>query len=189
MGVVVALNLSFSFVRTVAPGGRVRLFLPNVQACSSQDPAPLLSSDGIWSLDEIQSDEEGATLLFAPIMEATTASGLEVGRSAGLRIIRELGIPEEGPKLSMIDIAYGAPLAPTCLGGACAPLKRKNKRSLFVGIGALNASLAYTRPCCAFDRDAAPPAPGSDARRAQFTYSSPLVEGDVLEARLGALLH
>ena len=62
----------------------------------------------------------------------------------------------------------------------------KNKQSLFVGIGALNASLAYTRPCCAFDRDAAPPAPGSDTRvELNFTYSSPLVEGDVLEARLG----
>ena len=55
-----------------------------------------------------------------------------------------------------------------------------------MGIGALNASLAYTRPCCAFDRDAAPPAPGSDTRvELNFTYSSPLVEGDVLEARLG----
>ena len=53
-----------------------------------------------------------------------------------------------------------------------------------MGIGALNASLAYTRPCCAFERDAAPPAPGSDTRvELNFTYSSPLVEGDVLEER------
>ena len=34
-------------------------------------------------------------------------------------------------------------------GGACAPLKLGRTKCLFVGIGALNASPAYTRPCCA----------------------------------------
>ena len=38
VGVVVAEFCSA--VRTVAPGGRVRLFLPNVQACSSQIQLP-----------------------------------------------------------------------------------------------------------------------------------------------------
>ena len=84
----------------------------------------------------------------------------------------------------MVDIGTRAAGADAS-GRVRAVEARKNKQSLFVGIGALDASLAYTRPCCAFDRDAAPPAPGSDTRvELNFTYKA-FGGSDVLEARLG----